>query len=291
MDKIKNIIILMRTHQYIKNILIFMPILFAGKITNLELLVNTIVAFIAFSATASAIYILNDYKDIKADQIHPIKKFRPLAAGTISKKNAILLMSILFAIGITVSTILSISVIAILSIYIVINIIYTHYTKHIAILDVTSIAIGFVLRLFVGSIASAVILSEWIIIMTFLLALFLAFAKRRDDVLLLNNTSKKMRKSIDGYNLQLIDAIMTIMASVVIVAYILYTTSADFIDKSQNEYLYITALFVILGIMRYLQISFVENNSASPTRIVIKDRFMQVVLIMWILFFIMIIYL
>ena len=158
-------------------------------------------------------------------------------------------------------------------------------------MDVTIISIGFVLRLFVGSTVNSIQLSMWIVIMTFLLALFLALAKRRDDVLIFMSTGKKMRKVIDGYNLQLIDGAMMIMASVVIVAYILYTTSASVVERLGSEYLYLTALFVILGIMRYLQIALVENNSGSPTSIVIRDRFMQITILAWVLSFVWIIYL
>jgi 4-hydroxybenzoate polyprenyltransferase len=170
------------------------------------------------------------------------------------------------------------------------NIAYSLYLKHVAIIDVTVIAIGFVLRLFVGAAVTDIELSMWIVIMTFLLALFMALAKRRDDVLIYLNTGKKMRKVIDGYNLQFLDAAMAIMASVVIVAYTIYTTSAEVVERVHSQYLYLTALFVILGIMRYLQITFVQKESGSPTRIVLKDRFVQLTLIGWILSFVWILY-
>ena len=130
----------------------------------------------------------------------------------------------------------------------------------------------------------------WIIMMTFLIALFLALAKRRDDILLQRRTGNKMRKSIDGYNLQLIDGIMMIMASVVIVAYILFTASQEVIKKFQNEHLYLTAFFVIFGVMRYLQISFVEKHSGSPTEIILKDKIMQINLVLWLSSFVWLIY-
>ena len=127
--------------------------------------------------------------------------------------------------------------------------------------------------------------------MTFLLALFLALAKRRDDVLIFLDTDNKVRKVIDGYNLQFIDGSMLIMASVIIVSYINYTISPEVVERLHSEYLYLTALFVILGIMRYLQIAFVEKNSASPTKVVFKDRFTQISILTWILSFTWIIYL
>ncbi len=280
----------MRPHQYIKNLFIFLPLFFALKITDTALLTNAFIAFIAFSLTASAIYTLNDYHDIEEDRQHPKKKSRPLASGAISKSQAIIIMAMLATAGFILMATLSLKAVGILAAYIVMNIAYSFSLKHVAILDVTIIAIGFVLRLFIGSAVTDIPLSMWIVIMTFLLALFMALAKRRDDVLIYLDTGKKMRKVIDGYNLQFLDTAMAIMASVVIVAYTIYTTSAEVVERVHSEYLYLTALFVILGIMRYLQVAFVLKDSGSPTKIVLKDRFMQLTLIGWVLTFAWILY-
>ncbi len=286
----KDIFLLIRPQQYIKNMFIFMPLFFMGQIADGGLLLRAFLAFIAFSASASAIYILNDYQDIEEDRLHPKKKYRPLTSGAITKISAILIMLVLFVIGISLMASISLEALSILCIYIALNIAYSFRLKHIAILDVVIIAIGFVLRVFVGATVTGVPTSMWIVIMTFLLALFLALAKRRDDVLLFESTGKQMRKVIGGYNLQLIDGAMMIMGSVVIVSYILYTTSAEVIERMGSEYIYLTALFVILGIMRYLQIAFVEIDSGSPTKIVFKDRFMQITIISWLCSFAWIIY-
>jgi 4-hydroxybenzoate polyprenyltransferase len=275
----------MRPHQYIKNLFIFLPLFFALEITNTTLLLQALIAFIAFSLSASAIYTLNDYYDIEDDRLHPKKKIRPLASGAISRPQAITIMSVLFGIGLVLMSLLSLKATLILVTYIVINIAYTIWLKHIAILDVTTIAIGFVLRLFIGSAVTNIALSMWIVIMTFLLALFMALAKRRDDVIIYLETGKKMRKVIDGYNLQFLDGAMMIMASVVIVSYTLYTTSTEVVARVGSEYLYLTALFVILGIMRYLQIAFVLLDSGSPTKIVLRDSFIQLTLLGWIVSF------
>jgi decaprenyl-phosphate phosphoribosyltransferase len=288
---VNNLFVLIRPHQYVKNFFIFMPLFFVGKITEPQILLNALIAFVAFSLSASAIYILNDYQDIENDRLHPHKKFRPLASGAVTCKFAFALMTGLFFIGGVVMGLLSLKALGVLGAYVVLNVAYSFYIKHIAILDVTTISIGFVLRLFVGSIVTDIPLSKWIVIMTFLLALFMALAKRRDDVLLYLDTGKKMRKVVNGYNLQLIDGAMIIMASVVIVAYLQYSTSPEVVDRMQSDYLYLTALFVILAIMRYLQIAFVEKNSGSPTKIVLKDKFMQITILAWICAFIWIIYL
>jgi len=288
---IKNIFKLIRPHQYIKNLFIFMPLFFVGKITNDELFLNAVMAFVAFSITASAIYILNDYQDIEVDRLHPYKKFRPLTSGAVSKKAAIIIMATFFMTGMSLMAMLSLPAFGILIAYVILNIGYSFYLKHIVIVDVIIISIGFVLRLFVGSITTQTPLSMWIVILTFLLALFLALAKRRDDVLLFVNEGKKVRKVIAGYNLQFIDGAMMIMASVIIVSYILYTTSIEVLQRIQNEYLYLTTLFVIMGVMRYLQIAFVENNSGSATKLAFRDKFMLLTVLAWVFSFVWVLYL
>lgn len=288
--KLSALIRLMRPHQYIKNLFIFLPLFFSLQITDIALFTNACIAFIAFSLTASAVYTLNDYHDIEEDKQHPKKKYRPLASEEISKSQAIVIMSILFVTGFTLMTFLSLKAVGILVSYVLMNIAYSFYLKHIAILDVTIIAIGFVLRLFIGSAVTDIPLSMWIVLMTFLLALFMALAKRRDDILIYLDTGKKMRKVIDGYNLQFLDTAMSIMASVVIVSYVIFTSSAEVMARVNSDYLYLTGIFVILGIMRYLQVAFVLKDSGSPTRIVLKDHFMQFTLLGWVLSFTWILY-
>lgn len=220
----------------------------------------------------------------------PKKGTVPLASGTISKAQSIVIMMILSIASFAIMVPLSVKAAAILAAYVVMNILYSFYLKHVAILDVTTIAIGFVLRLFIGSATTDIPLSMWIVIMTFLLALFMALAKRRDDVLIYLDSGKKMRKVVDGYNLQFLDTTMAIMAAVVIVAYTIYTTSAEVVERVHSHYLYLTALFVILGIMRYLQIPFVLKDSSSPTQVLLKDRFMQSTLVGWTFTFAWILY-
>jgi 4-hydroxybenzoate polyprenyltransferase len=282
---IKDILRLIRPHQYIKNFFIFMPLFFAGQIGNTELLLNVVIAFVAFSITASAIYVLNDYHDIEEDKQHPKKKYRPLASGSISKSQAIIIMPVLLVVGSTLMLSLSLKAGEILAAYVVMNIAYSFYLKYVAILDVVIIAIGFVLRLFIGSMVTGTSLSMWIVIMTFLLALFMALGKRRNDVLIYLEAGKKMRKVIGDYNLQFLDTAMSIMASVVIIAYIIYTITPEIVARVNSEYLYLTALYVVLGVMRYLQVSLVLKDSGSPTKVVLKDRFMQLTLIGWVLTF------
>ncbi len=286
---LKNYIHLLRPHQYLKNMFIFMPLVFALKVTDLVLIEKALVAFIAFSLVASSIYIFNDIRDIEEDKNHPTKKLRPITSGKVTVKAGIILMIILFIIGIGIAYFLNLHFFYILLGYFALNIMYSLALKHISIIDIIIIAVGFVLRVFSGSVVVNVDASEWLIIMTFLLALFLALAKRRDDVLLSTDTNT-IRKSIDGYNIEFINSSMIIMASIVIVAYILYTVSPQTTEKFHSNYLYLTAVFVITGLIRYMQIAFVENNSGSPTNILIKDRFLQLTIFLWLASCILLIY-
>ncbi|MBC8769838.1 decaprenyl-phosphate phosphoribosyltransferase [Arenibacter sp. BSSL-BM3] len=285
-----NVLKLLRPKHYVKNLFIFMPLFFAGEFSNFQLLFNLFIAFLSFSMCASAIYIFNDYQDIKEDRLHPKKKFRPLAAGTVSTPEAIFLMILLLAAGLLIMGMLSINALGIMGSYLVLNFFYCYYFKHISILDITVIAVGFVLRIILGAVITDTPLSQWIVIMTFLLALFLAFAKRRDGVLLFLEKNHKMRKVITDYNLKFVEGSMMIMSSVTIVTYILYTTSAEVVGRLESKFVYLTSIYVILGILRYMQLSFVEKNSGSPTDLVFKDSFLITVLSGWILHFSVLIY-
>lgn len=280
---------LMRPHQYVKNILLFFPAFFGFKILNMHIMLPTILGFLAFCALASAVYVMNDYIDREDDRHHPEKKHRPLAAGTVSIHSAFVLMGILMALGVGIFAFLGWQVLGIALFYFVINIAYTFKLKHIAVIDISVLAVGFVLRLFIGAGIGQINLSMWIILITFLLALFLGLAKRRTDVLLAEEGTKT-RKAIDGYNLEFINAAMTMMASVVVVAYIFYTISPEIQTKYNSQHLYLTVFFVLLGILRYMQITFVEKNSGNPSRILLKDLFLQLTILAWVATYVFLIY-
>lgn len=277
----KDYLALLRAPQYIKNLFIYLPLFFALKLTDLHLIFNVTGAFIAFSFIASAVYIFNDLCDREDDRRHPQKRNRPIASGRISETKAKVAMTLLFAVGIAMSAFLSLTMLYLVLFYTVLNLAYTLKLKHIAILDIAAIAIGFVLRIFVGGAVGEVKIYMWIVIMTFLLALFLALGKRRDDVLIYLKTNNLPRKSIDGYNLVFIDTSMMIMAAITIVAYIMYTISPEIIVKFGTDKLYLTALFVLLGILRYLQLSLVTGNSGNPTELLLRDRFIRISIVGW----------
>ncbi len=281
---------LLRPHQWVKNTFIFLPLFFGSRIGDRGILWMSVLAFLGFCACASAVYIYNDSVDIEEDRGHPRNRERPLASGAVGRNGAYLLMSFLLVVGVGIFILLGRDTLYLLCIYLLLNVLYSIRLKHVPILDVVVISFGFVIRIFIGSIVSGVPLSMWIVIMTFLLALFLALAKRRNDILISLETGGRTRKSIDGYNTEFLNSSMMIMASVVIVSYILYTVSPDVQAKMHTDKLYLTAFFVVLGILRYLQLAIVENNSGNPSKILLEDRFLQLVLIGWLALFSWILY-
>ncbi|MFT3980394.1 MAG: decaprenyl-phosphate phosphoribosyltransferase [Ferruginibacter sp.] len=281
---------LIRPKDWAKNLFLFVPLFFAGEFFNTEKLLHLFIGFICFSLVASCIYIMNDYRDIEDDKKHPVKKLRPLASGAVSKTVAIIIAVVFFIVGFTAAWFLRDKFMFILAIYFLLNVGYSFGLKTIPILDIFIIAIGFVLRIKGGSVISLIPLSEWIVIMVFLLALFLAFAKRRDDVLLKLSSGDDMRKAVKGYNLDFINNALSLICAVIVVAYFMYTTSPATMERLQTYRLYYTCLFVMAGIFRYLQLVFVQQDSQSPTKILYKDRFIQVTILLWILSFYVILY-
>lgn len=287
---IKDYIKLARVHQYTKNLFVLAPLFFGFLLFDKTSVINSIFCFISFCLMASSIYIFNDMFDVESDILHPKKKHRPIASGKISKQNASIFMIILFVLGVLVSILSNVKTLYPILIYFVLNILYCVKLKHIAILDIFIIATGFVLRIFAGGQSISVDPSHWIIILTFLLAIFLALAKRRDDIVLGERNGVKHRISIDGYNKQFLDISMAISASLCLVSYILYSISEYTIDRMHSDKLYLTSIFVMLGIFRYMQITFVMEKSGSPSKIVLKDRFLQGVILCWLLSFCVLIY-
>lgn len=281
---------LLRISHWSKNLFLFLPLFFSGQfIEHADFIANIVIGFLCFSLTASVVYIINDIKDVEEDRLHPEKKHRPFATGDIKIITGLMLAIVLLVISITVAYLLNPEFLLIMSIYFVMNVAYSLRLKHVPLLDITIIAIGFVLRVVAGGIIPDIFVSHWILIMTFLLALFLGFAKRRDDVKIFIESGKKMRKSIGGYNLEFINAGMVLMGGVTIVSYIMYTLS-DVAGKRLGNNLYLTSLFVILGVLRYLQITFVQEKSGNPTKVLLKDIFIQLILVGFIVSFAVLLY-
>jgi len=292
-EKLQNVFKLLRPEQWTKNLFVFLPMFFAGQMFDADILLSCIIIFVAFSFAASSVYCFNDIFDAEADKKHPEKCKSPIASGVISKKVAYAMMAVCFLLSLSVIYPFCENVmplIALIVFYYIMNIAYCVKLKQYNIIDVIIIAVGFVLRILVGGVASGITPSEWIIIMTFLLALFLAFAKRRDDVILYKNTGVAHRKNTNRYNLEFMNQVITVIGTITIVAYIMYTLSQDVIERLNSNNIYLTSIFVLMGIIRYLQVTIVDTRSGNPAKILLKDRFIQCCIIGWIGMFIVIIY-
>lgn len=293
----RHIIKLIRPHQWLKNLFVFMPLFFDRHATDRNYLWPCIVSFVAFCLAASGIYCFNDIHDAEADCQHPVKRMRPVASGAVSKRTAYITMGIVWIVAIMLVTwgcfycgSIQKGLIGTLLIYIAMNIAYCVKLKQTALLDVFIIATGFVLRIVAGGLATGIILSHWIVLTTFLLALFLAVAKRRDDVAIYEISGVKARKNAVRYNMDFLNQCIAILGSVTIMCYILYTVSNEVVERIGSQYLYATSVFVLAGILRYMQLTLVDRKSGSPTKVLLHDHFIHVCIIGWILAFTLILY-
>lgn len=291
----KNYLKLLRVEQWVKNLFVFIPLFFSGNIMNTDLVCLSVFAFIIFSFTASSIYIINDYSDVESDRKHPEKCKRPIASGAISKNTALgvfagLLITIVGLI-IGVNSLASVHLekfAVIIAAYFVMNVAYTFKLKHIAIVDISIIALGFVLRVLAGGYATGIPISQWAILLTFVLALVLAVGKRRGE-LINAQISGKTRKALDGYNVQFADITLSISVTLAIICYLMFTLSPEVQERFHSRVFY-TVFFVVFAFLRYLQQTLVYNKTESPTKIVYKDRYIQITLVLWLVVFLLQIY-
>lgn len=303
MNKTEALLRLARPVQWIKNFFVFAPILFGGALFKSSSLMEGFVTFFAFSFAASSIYCFNDIHDVADDRRHPEKCHRPVASGVVTVRQAYALMSLLFALSVGSSLLLmllaptdqapvetAVVTLAVIVFYWLLNLAYCIRLKHYAIVDVCVVAFGFVLRMIAGGAATHIMLSKWIVLMTFLLTLFMSFAKRRDDVLRMEATGEAPRRNTSRYNSTFINQALTITASVTLVCYIMYTVSPETQARFHSDYLYLTSIFVLLGLLRYLQITVVDKKSGNPTKVIVRDRFIQIDVLAWLVTFMLIIY-
>lgn len=289
----KNLIRLIRPHQWVKNLVVLLPVFFGGALLHIESVYAGLVTALCFSFAASSIYCLNDIVDVDDDRRHPVKCHRPLASGAISITQGYTLMFLMFILSMLSTFLLyhnQLETASVILFYWILNIAYCLKLKQYAIIDVCVVSFGFVLRILAGGYATSIHLSKWIVLMTFLLMLFLSFAKRRDDVVRMNETGHAPRQNTIRYNLTFINQAITITASVTLVCYIMYTVSPETIQNFHTDYLYLTSVFVLVGLLRYIQIAVVDKRSGDPTKVMLHDRFMQFVVLAFGLAFLFIIY-
>lgn len=280
---------LLRLPQWLKNGFVFFPAFFAGVLFQADVIGRLLAGFLSFSLVASAIYLVNDLRDVEQDRLHPVKRLRPIAAGEVDPALVPWASALLALAGLGWAWLTDIHFAMVLAAYAALNLLYSFRLKHIPIVDVAIIAIGFLLRVHSGGILAHVPNSKWILLVTFLLALFLALAKRRNDLVQANGGTD-LRASLRGYNLPFVDASMITLAALVVQSYILYTVSEDVIERLGTDRVYITSGFVVLGMMRYFQLTLVEHRTGDPTKLVFKDRPIQLIILAWAISFGIILY-
>ena len=280
----------MRPHQWVKNVFLFAGLLFSKNIHNPLLFLNVIAGFIVFSLAASSIYILNDIIDIENDRRHPEKKKRPLASGQLSERSAWAAAVILALLSVFSAFLIDRQFFIIVVIYIVINIFYTMRLKNLVILDVMCIASGFVLRVLAGTALAGVETSDWLIICTITLSLFLGFSKRRHEIALIGNNAENHRQVLAHYSLPFLDQMIAVATACTVIAYALYTVSEETITRFGTRNLIFTLPFVLYGIYRYLYLIHERKSGGNPTSAVLHDRPLLFNCLLWVAVIFVIIY-
>lgn len=247
------------------------------------------IAFAAFSALASAIYIFNDIIDVESDKQHPLKQYRPIASGKIEKKNAFSLSAVLLIIAVGLSLLIDERLIIILAAYLLLNILYSLFFKKIVILDLLSIAAGFLLRVFAGAVAINVDISKWLILTTLFISLFLAVMKRRSELVNVES-SLSTRKVLEDYSIEFINQIISITAAAVIISYALYTVSSSTVAQFRTERLIYTTFFVVFGIFRYIHLVYKKAMGENAVEVLLKDKAMIINILLYVAAVIFIIY-
>jgi len=279
----KNLILTLRPRQWAKNLIIFAGIIFAKKFFELDYLLKTIAAFVIFCLLSGIVYIINDIVDRKADQKHPEKSKRPIAAGLLPVKTAIISAIVLTLFSLVFAYLLSSPFFFVALAYFILMLGYSFFFKKIVILDVLIVATGFALRTFAGTVVISVEISVWLFLCSILLALFLAISKRRHELVYLDNGGLSHRTVLGQYSKQLLDQFIAIVTASTIIAYSIYTIAPETVTKFHSKNLVLTIPFVLYGILRYLYLIYQKQLGGSPERVLLEDKPLIISIIVWLL--------
>lgn len=273
---------LLRPTQWVKNSVLFAALIFSKHLFVAGDAARVMAAFLCFCAVASGAYVMNDLRDCERDRQHPLKSRRPLPSGRVPRPLAVALALALMAVGLAGAWGLGSGFFLLTAAYLVLQVFYTFAFKEMVILDVMSIATGFVIRAAAGGVVIAVPVSPWLIICTFLLALFLGFAKRRHELVLLEGRAEEHRAALREYSPYFLDQMMAVVTASVVVAYAIYTASAEVQEKLGTDKLYLTLPFVLFGIFRYLYLVHQREEGGNPTQLLLTDRPLLLDVVLWI---------
>ena len=285
-NTINSLIKLARPNHWIKNIFVMAPAFFAGTLAEPSVLAPVVIATFCFCLMSSAVYCFNDVRDAAFDRLSPEKCRRPVVSGAVSAGKATALAMTLVAVSLILAILcINARLVAILTAYLLINIAYTLYLKHLTLIDITIIAVGFLLRLWAGSVAAGCALSVWIVIVTFLLSLFLGLGKRREDVGYFEESGVNLRATAAKYSIKFIDAALALTGSATVTCYFLYTILPGGSRIITSEYFCISGLPVIVGILRYMEICIGSNKGGSHNRLLINDPVILICIVAYLILF------
>ncbi|WP_145332023.1 decaprenyl-phosphate phosphoribosyltransferase [Paenibacillus xylanexedens] len=268
---------LLRPKQWTKNLLLFAALLFSFEEIRTETIVSTVIGFLLFSLVAGCVYILNDYVDRERDRLHPTKQFRPIASGQVHPTHAILFGMALLVFSLGAAFVMNPLFGVLCIVYFLLNVSYSFVLKHLVILDMMTIAAGFVLRAIAGGVLIHVPFTPWFLICTMLLSLFLAIGKRRNELTLLEGNTGSHRKVLDNYSITLLDQFNTIVTTATIISYSLFTFTSD-----RTIHLMWTIPLVIYGMFRYLYLIHMKNQGGSPDRVLFEDKPILITVILYV---------
>lgn len=272
----------LRPNQWIKNGFILLPLLFARKVFHFPSLLQSLQAVVIFCILTGGVYLVNDLVDLESDRSHPVKRNRPLARGLISPGLAKAVAAILILSSLLWGALCGIGVFLIVVTYLAIQFLYNYRLKEIVILDIFCVSSGFFLRVIAGGVAIGVAISHWLIICSILISMFLALAKRRDEMLLLGGSeARNHRKVLSDYNQQLLDQMMGVVTAGTLLSYMLYCISEETIAKFQTDHMIYTFPFVLYGIFRYLYLTYKKNKAGSPEKALVSDLPLLLSVVLW----------
>ncbi len=288
---LKNILISMRIKQWVKNVFIFAPMIFSLHMFQARYILRSLLAFFLFSLVTGGIYIFNDILDREKDKLHPVKRNRPIASGRLSATAAAVVAAALLAAALLLIARFNREFFFIAVFYVGLNVLYSLFLKSVVIIDTMVIALGFVLRIMIGGAVNQIVIYPWILITTFLLAIFLALIKRRQELLKIQDLHPEQvtRKTLQSYNLSMLDQMISIATATTLISYIMYALSPDVQQKFHTAKLYYTVPFVIFGIFRYLFLAYSKGEGESPSDIIYSDLPFTLNIILWVSIFILLV--
>ena len=278
---LKGVIKLLRPRQWAKNVFVLAPLVFAQQVRDPASLHQALLAFVAFCCASSAVYIFNDIRDQEEDRQHPLKRHRPIAAGVVSVPVASVIALVLVVAALAISARLGMAFTAIILVYFLLNLVYSIGLKEIVILDVMIVSLGFVLRVLGGGAAIGVEVSAWLLLCTILLALFLAFSKRRHELILMAEDASNHRPVLSHYSPLFLDQMINVVTASTVVSYAIYAISPETVERFHTRYLVYTIPLVLFGIFRYLYLIYQKTTDANPTEAILSDPPFLINMVLW----------